>query len=1339
MTDFDGTCTRSKRRSSRGGAIALAVLAATGLVLANAPAAYDIVWVSSFTGGSGWFEGANPAQQMRASFNETGNRLASDPDPALWAVGFALTAYGHPGDLQAVGAADRSAAANRIDFNRPGALGEWYVNAENGLSGNFSIAAPPSGWESGTPLVLEFALTGDLLPLVFEREGAIDFATLEGENVLRWGITGARAADDSALAADFELVADAEGTASGLRITVNAAPEDYPVSIDTLAAHPKRHPVQPEAVHPDLSALLEEISNEPLVAPANDMCGGAQIIPAAGPFPYLTTTVDLLDATLTDDPSPSCAFNNVFSRGIWYRFTPTTTASYTFTSCHNAAPGTTHTDTVLAVFTSSTGNCGGVYTQVGCNDDDSTCTGRTLLSTVTVTLAAGTPYFVLAYSWDLGAPPPNASSVQLRVTQTAGPANDTCAGATPLLLNVAQSGTTIGAADDYRSPSTTACYAGPNQVATTAAGRDVVYSFTAPDAGAYSFRVSNYSTAQNAALYVASDCPSGTPPLTATCLAGGGANRNTANPGEEAFCLPLALGQQVFVFVDNSTASNAGSTFFIEANRCIYETEPNGTVATAQALACNLDGSIVPAGDVDFYSLGTPPAGSRVFAIADGVAGSSTDFDMRVTTATNTLEYDDADNSTPYGALAPNVSGTRLTGDPAYIRMNHFSATTQSEPYRLISVVQPPGFGLYGTSAEQEVEPNSGNLNANRTQGMYFAGVAPAGDLDVFRFCANAGDLIHVGIDGDPSRDNTPFNPAVFMWDLNLVQILGLSDAAVTSNLTPGTTLTSSTPFFPGEAATWRARYTGVHFAGTNRQGGAALADYLLSISLNCKNGFEMASDTGVVFTASPDPVVTGENLVYSFTITNYGPDISYDPTFFTTTPNGTSFVSLVQTSGPGGWYCEQLPSPGTQGNVLCLGFCLPAGQSASFELTVALDPCVVEQQSEVSNFIEVFNLYTDNDTSNNTGSATNQILDCDDGNPCTDDYCDPELGCVYTFNTVSCDDGDACTTGDTCSQGVCVGGPPPNCDDGNVCTDDSCDSEIGCVNTNNTAPCSDGNACTTNDTCGGGACIGGPPPNCDDGNVCTNDACDPAVGCVYVNNTNSCDDGNLCTTGDVCSNGTCAGVNTALNEPNPRTNGYYKRLCLGPHSGDELTNADAACVASITTTFAWVSTVADICSVIRPSQPNNDKCQQTEDDLMVLALNRCKARVCDTAGIRSQCGSNSTVGQSFAEADAILSSPSRNFTTCSQAKCVTEEVNTGRALEMNSLTLNKTAQGGTILNWQKPYMNDGGPVNQYKVWRRPIGGTGAFTRIATVNGGVTTYTDATTGNFEYEVTANGQ
>ncbi|MEE8310941.1 MAG: hypothetical protein V3R77_01705, partial [Candidatus Binatia bacterium] len=125
--------------------------------------------------------------------------------------------------------------------------------------------------------------------------------------------------------------------------------------------------------------------------------------------------------------------------------------------------------------------------------------------------------------------------------------------------------------------------------------------------------------------------------------------------------------------------------------------------------------------------------------------------------------------------------------------------------------------------------------------------------------------------------------------------------------------------------------------------------------------------------------------------------------------------------------------------------------------------------------------------------------------------------------------DGDACTTDDICDAGACRGAAPSDCDDGNPCTDDSCDADGGCMNVVNVAPCDDGDACTTEDVCSQGRCTGGVPPECDDNNPCTDDSCEATGGCMNVVNATPCDDGDACTTGDACVDGTCAGLEVAL------------------------------------------------------------------------------------------------------------------------------------------------------------------------------------------------------------------
>ncbi len=168
---------------------------------------------------------------------------------------------------------------------------------------------------------------------------------------------------------------------------------------------------------------------------------------------------------------------------------------------------------------------------------------------------------------------------------------------------------------------------------------------------------------------------------------------------------------------------------------------------------------------------------------------------------------------------------------------------------------------------------------------------------------------------------------------------------------------------------------------------------------------------------------------------------------------------------------------------------------------------------------------------------AGKQFLDCDDDDPCTDDLCDADNGCVYALNTAPCDDGDACTTGDLCDGGQCAGSGQLVCDDANVCTDDSCDAQEGCQFAPNQAECDDGNQCTTAGQCQMGGCVGTDPISCDDDNPCTTDTCDPAKGCLHTDNSAPCDDGDVCTLKDLCVDGECVGsVALDCNDLNPCT-----------------------------------------------------------------------------------------------------------------------------------------------------------------------------------------------------------
>ena len=156
-------------------------------------------------------------------------------------------------------------------------------------------------------------------------------------------------------------------------------------------------------------------------------------------------------------------------------------------------------------------------------------------------------------------------------------------------------------------------------------------------------------------------------------------------------------------------------------------------------------------------------------------------------------------------------------------------------------------------------------------------------------------------------------------------------------------------------------------------------------------------------------------------------------------------------------------------------------------------------------------------------GACVGVPVVCDDGNPCTDDGCAPEKGCVFAPNSAPCDDGDPCTLGDRCEDGACTGADALLCDDGNECTTDVCVPGKGCEFQNADGElCEDGDLCTEGDVCLGGQCKAGKAVSCDDGNPCTDDWCESLAGCAHGWNEAPCEDGDPCTVDDRCMHGAC-------------------------------------------------------------------------------------------------------------------------------------------------------------------------------------------------------------------------
>jgi hypothetical protein len=175
----------------------------------------------------------NRQHALEAEFTAAGVKVRSGSA----VLGMKLVGYGYGGSLQAVGAAEPRAEANRVEYVR-GEVTEWYVNGPLGLEQGFTLARAPvveEGRAGAGPLSIALALEGGWR---VEVDGDGNGARLVngdsgGERVLRYRGLVAHDARGRELPAWMEV----EGKRLWLR--VNDAGAEYPVVVDPFIQQAK--------------------------------------------------------------------------------------------------------------------------------------------------------------------------------------------------------------------------------------------------------------------------------------------------------------------------------------------------------------------------------------------------------------------------------------------------------------------------------------------------------------------------------------------------------------------------------------------------------------------------------------------------------------------------------------------------------------------------------------------------------------------------------------------------------------------------------------------------------------------------------------------------------------------------------------------------------------------------------------------------------------------------------------------------------------------------------------------------------------------------------------------
>ena len=153
-----------------------------------------------------------------------------------------------------------------------------------------------------------------------------------------------------------------------------------------------------------------------------------------------------------------------------------------------------------------------------------------------------------------------------------------------------------------------------------------------------------------------------------------------------------------------------------------------------------------------------------------------------------------------------------------------------------------------------------------------------------------------------------------------------------------------------------------------------------------------------------PATVTAGNPVTYTITVSNGGPDIAMNVVMNDPLPAGTTFISLLQNSGPTAT-CST-PGAGANGTVTCGIPQLNSGASAQFTLVVS-----VGNVTSITNTASVTTDSFDTNTANNTSSVTTTVTPSADLAVTKTDTPDPVLAgnnITYTINVTNNGPSDA-------------------------------------------------------------------------------------------------------------------------------------------------------------------------------------------------------------------------------------------------------------------------------------------------------------------------------------------
>ncbi|HEX4946191.1 MAG TPA: endonuclease/exonuclease/phosphatase family protein [Blastocatellia bacterium] len=401
-------------------------------------------------------------------------------------------------------------------------------------------------------------------------------------------------------------------------------------------------------------------------------------------------------------------------------------------------------------------------------------------------------------------------------------------------------------------------------------------------------------------------------------------------------------------------------------------------LTTLQTLATKINNDAVAAGQpnpnyVAYLTEGNDPGGidvgflvkgpSRVNVLSVTQVGKTDTYINPNTSLPETL------NDRPPLVLKAEVIAATGVRAPVTVIVNHL---------RSLNGVDDPTDGRVRAKRRAQAE-----FLANYVQGLQMADpnekIVLVGDFNAYQFNDGFVDLINTILGTPTPASNVVLASADLVNPnlLNLVNLLSTSNtdlrrqpysyvfdgsAQVLDHILISQNLQSANSGF--EYARLSADYPETFRNDPNRP--ERLSDHDAPVAYFT---FPITANLLITKTDSPDPVLAGNNITYSITVTNNGPDTATNVVMSDTLPTGTTFVSMSGSAST----VLSTPSVGATGTVTSTLASLPVGGMMTVTLVVKVDPTVASG-TVINNTATVSSATNDNDTTNNRAMASTNV-----------------------------------------------------------------------------------------------------------------------------------------------------------------------------------------------------------------------------------------------------------------------------------------------------------------------------------------------------------------------------